>query len=111
MAQINLNFKITSTKYRIIVIKKYLLLEKGLNFTVTPDAIPHSEFAASVEKGLQNVKNVDKVALAISKIAQVMKNSKLPPKDITTAEVQALKKLRSDPTIKIMNPTTKAMLS
>ena len=54
------------------------VLEKGLNFAVTPDAIPHAEFVASVEKGLQNVKNVDKVALARSKIAQILKNSKLP---------------------------------
>ena len=79
------------------------VLEKGLHFAVTTDAIPHSEFVASVEKGLQNVKNVDKVALARSKIVQILKNSKLPPKNITTAEVQALKELRSDPTIKIMN--------
>ena len=86
-----------------IVIKKYLLLEKGLNFAVTPDAIPHLEFVASVEKAFQNVKNVDKAALAISKIAQILKNSELSPKNITTAEVQALKELRSDPTIKIMN--------
>ena len=49
------------------------------------------------------MKNVDKVALTRSKIAQILKNSKLPPKNITTAEVQALKELRSDPTIKIMN--------
>ena len=86
-----------------------MLLEKGLNFAVTPDAIPHSEFVASVEKGLQNVKNVDKAALAISKITQILKNSKLPLKNIATAEVQALKELRSDPTIKIMN-SKKAML-
>ena len=83
------------------VIKKYLLLEKGLNFAVTPDTIPHSEFVASVEKGLQNVKNKDKVALARSKITQILKNFKLPLKNITTAEVQALKELRSDPTTKI----------
>ena len=38
--------------YCFIVIKKYLLLEKGLNFAVTSDAIPHSEFAASAEKYL-----------------------------------------------------------
>ena len=80
-----------------------MLLEKGLNFTVTPDTTPHSEFVASVEKGLQNVKNVDKVALAISEIAQILKNFKLLLKNITTAEVQALKELRSDPTIKIIN--------
>ena len=79
------------------------VLEKSLNFAVTPDAIPHSEYVASVVKGLQNVKNVDNVALARSKIAQILKNSKLPPKNTTTAEVQALKELRSDPTIKIMN--------
>ena len=85
------------------VIKKYLLLEKGLNFAVTPYAISHSEFVSSVEKGLQNVKNVDKVALAISKIAQILKNFKLPPKNITTAEVQVLKELRSDPIKKIIN--------
>ena len=36
-------------------------------------------------------------------IAQILQNSKLPPRNITTAEVQALKELRSDPTIKIMN--------
>ena len=83
--------------YSFIVIKKYLLLEKSLNFAVTPDIIPHLEFVASVEKGLQNVKNVD------SKITQILKNSKLPPKNITTAKVQMLKELRSDPTIKIMN--------
>ena len=46
------------------MIKKYFLLEKGLNFAVTPDAISHSEFVASVEKDLKNVKNVDKVALS-----------------------------------------------
>ena len=82
---------------------QHQVLEKGLNFAVIPDAIPHSEYVASVVKGLQNVKNVDKVALTRSKIAQILKNSKLPPKNITTAEVQALKELRSDPTIKIMN--------
>ena len=49
------------------------------------------------------MKIVDKVALAISKTAQILKNSKLPLKNITTAEVQVLKELRSDPTIKIMN--------
>ena len=49
------------------------------------------------------MKNIDKVALARSEIAQILKNSKLPPKNITTAEVQAFKELRSDPTIKIKN--------
>ena len=47
------------------------------------------------------MKNKDKVALARSEIAQILKNSKLPPKNITTAEVQVLKELKSDPTKKI----------
>ena len=64
--------------------------EKGLNFAVTPDVILYSEFVASVEKSLQNVKNVDKVVLTRSKIAQILKNSTLPPKNITAAEVQAI---------------------
>ena len=44
------------------------VLEKGLNFAVTPDAIPHLEFVASVEKGFQIVKNLDKVTLARSTV-------------------------------------------
>ena len=72
---------------------QHQVLEKGLKFAVTSGAIPRSEFVASVEKGLQNVKNLDKEALARSKIAQILKNFKLPPKNITTAEVQALKEL------------------
>jgi len=51
------------------------VLEKGLNFAVTPDALPHSEIVASVEKGLRRLKNQAKVEVTRSRIVQILKNS------------------------------------
>ena len=78
------------------------VLQKGLNFAVTPNSAPYADILASVEKGLKSVKNQAKVQLARCKVTQILKNSKVPPKNLSSEESRALKELQLDTSIKIM---------
>ena len=78
------------------------VLEKGLNFAITPKRIPVLDIVASVEKGFKNVRNQSVVELARSKITHVLSNSRLPLPNLSLEEKKALQELRSDHTIRIM---------
>ena len=78
------------------------VLEKGLNFAITPQHIPRLDIIASVEKGLRSIRNQAEVVLARSKITQIVRNAKLPQPNLSKDEMEALKELRSDTSIKIM---------
>ena len=58
------------------------VLEKSLNFAITPKWIPVLEIMASVEKDFKNVPNQSVVELARSKITQVLSNSRLRPPNL-----------------------------
>jgi len=49
------------------------VLEKDLNFAITPKRISMLDMVASAEKGMKNVKNQAKVDLARNKITQNFK--------------------------------------
>ena len=70
------------------------VLEKGLNFAITPKRIPVLDIVASVKKGFKNVRNQSAVELARSKITQVLSNSRLPPPNLSPEEKKVLQELR-----------------
>ena len=78
------------------------VLEKGLNFAITPQHITRLDIIASVEKGLRSIRNQAEVVLACSKITQIVRNAKLPQRNLSKDEMEALKELRSDSSIKMM---------
>jgi len=80
------------------------VLEKGLNFALSPKTIPVLEIAASVEKGLKNIRNkpVGEIEMARSRIAQVLHNSTPPTPNVSPQEINALNNLKSDNSIIIL---------
>ena len=72
------------------------------HFAITPQHIPRLDIIASVEKGLRSIRNQAEVVLARSKITQIVRNGKLPQPNLSKHEMEALKELRSDTSIKIM---------
>ena len=72
------------------------VLEKGLNFAITPKRIPVLDIVASIGKGFKNVRNQSAVELARNKITQILSNSKLPPTNLSPKENKALHELESD---------------
>ena len=78
------------------------VLEKGLNYAVTPKIIPTQEILASCEKGLRNVREQADVELARTKITQTLRHAKVPRLNLTMEEENALNELRSDKSIKIL---------
>jgi len=80
------------------------VLEKGLNFALSPKTIPVLEIAAFVVKGLKNICNkpVGEIEMARSRIAQVVHNSRPSTPNVSPQEINALNNLKSDNSIIIL---------
>jgi len=79
--------------------KKVKFCSKSENYS-----IPVLEIAASVEKGLKNIRNkpVGEIEMARSRIAQVLHNSRPPTPNVSSQEINALNNLKSDNSIIIL---------
>ncbi|KAL0842481.1 hypothetical protein ABMA28_014575 [Loxostege sticticalis] len=80
-----------------------VILEKGLNFAVTPRQIPYEEIICSVEDCLvkNNMRKEDAEALR-QDISSVLRHSKVPKSNLSREHYLALKNLRSRPELTIL---------
>ena len=81
---------------------QHQVLERGLNFALTPKNISRLNLVASAEKGFGNVRNQTEVELARDKITQMILNARVSPPNLCAEERKALKELRLDSNIKII---------
>ncbi len=70
-------------------------LKKGLNFAVAPNRIPTEKIISGVEAAIRRIPT-DTSEEIRQEIATIIRKSKLPKRNVTKQEIQALKELRSD---------------
>ena len=79
------------------------VLEKGFNFAITPKSIPKLDIVTGVETGLRKIRNAASVAIARSKVAEILKTASPPPnRNVTREEEEALKELKNNEKIVIL---------
>ena len=83
---------INLSKYKLNSAKTSVLA-KGLNYAVSPQDVCAEEFVLATELVCKNLPQADGVQLR-SKIANVLKTSKLPQQNVTKEEKQAIKELK-----------------
>jgi len=83
------------------------LLQKGLNYAVTPSTIPIEDILAGVEKAVQSLP-VEMAEEARQETVRIIKSSSRPTDNLTRAERDALRALKK--TISPSYRQTKAML-
>jgi hypothetical protein len=77
------------------------LLQKGLNFAITPRAVPTKEILASVEQGVRNLTEEDQNEVR-QKVTSTLKQAKAPRKqNLSSSQTKALKGLKTDHSILI----------
>jgi hypothetical protein len=79
------------------------LLQKGLNYAVTPCTITTEDILAGVEKAVQSLP-VDMVEEARQETVRIIKSSSRPRNNITRAEREALRTLKNNTDLSI-SPT------
>ena len=72
------------------------VLEKGLNFAITPKFIPKLDIINGVEAGIRTVRDEAAVHIARSKVFEVLKSAKPSQTNITQEEEEVLKELKQD---------------
>ena len=77
------------------------VLEKGLNFVVSPTSIPIDNFICCVEESIQNLTNEDK-DLIRQDCSVILRKAKPPKRNISKEERIALKNLRNDENLVIL---------
>ena len=77
------------------------MLEKGSNFAITPKFVPKLDIINGVESGLCKVRD-EAMQIAWSKVSKILKSAKQPQKNITHEKEKALKELKKDENIVIL---------
>jgi hypothetical protein len=77
------------------------VLQKGLNFAVTPKSIPTEEFICNIECGISNL-GKDEAEVIRQEAAHILRRSKPPKSNITKEERDALKKLKEKDDIVVL---------
>jgi hypothetical protein len=77
------------------------LLQKGLNYAVTPRTIPIEDILAGIEKTVQSLP-VEMAEEARQETVRIIKNSSRPRSNITTAESKALETLKNNTDLTIL---------
>ena len=77
------------------------VLEKGLNFAVSPDKLPINDVIVATESACKDLP--DKTAAELrARVVNIVKTSKPPASNITRGERSAIKELRNDDSIEII---------
>jgi hypothetical protein len=84
------------------------LLQKGVNYAVTPRTIPTEDILAGVEKAAQSLP-VEMAVEARQETVRIIKSSSRPRDNITRSEREALRTLKNNTDLTIL-PADKAML-
>ena len=78
------------------------LIQKGLNFAITPRVVPTKEILASVEQGVRNLTEEDHNEVRL-KVTGTLKQAKATRKqNLSSSQMKALKGLRTDHNILII---------
>ncbi|KAH6932778.1 hypothetical protein HPB50_009402 [Hyalomma asiaticum] len=78
------------------------VLSKGMNFAVAPQVIPKRDIIVETEECFRHMKDTAAVALARSRIVNILANSRAPRSNLTSSERAALEDLRSDPSVVVL---------
>ena len=78
------------------------VLQKGLNFAITPTKMPLHEIISSTELACSLMNNQNNASRLRSDVARILEQCKPPKPNITKEERQALYKLKKDDSIKIL---------
>lgn len=79
------------------------VLQKGLNFAITPNKLPVSDFVTAIESACKIIgPDSEQATLLRADCVNIMKNSKLPESNITEGERVALKDLKEDSSIMVL---------
>lgn len=93
---------IDTSKFVVNLSQKPLLpeeesvLRKGMNFSIVPRHIPHAKILSSVESGIYHLPMSKKMEIR-AQVSSVLRSSKLPPPNLSSAEFSALSNLKKDP--------------
>ena len=77
------------------------LLQKGLNYAVTPKATPIEDILTGVEKAIQSLP-AEKAEEARQETVRILKNTKRPRDNLSKAERTALKNLKDNTNLTIL---------
>ncbi|KAH6929187.1 hypothetical protein HPB50_023986 [Hyalomma asiaticum] len=78
------------------------VLSRGMNFAVAPRVIPKRDIIVETEECFRHMKDTAAVALARSRIVNILANSRTPRSNLTSSERAALEDLRSDPSVVVL---------
>ena len=74
------------------------VLEKGLNFAVSPDTLPVKDVIIATESVCKELPG-NKAAELRARVVNIVKTSKTPASNVTRGERSAIKELRKDDSI------------
>jgi hypothetical protein len=77
------------------------VLQKGLNFAVTPKVIPKLEIASCIEANISKIPEKDRMAVR-SEVCNILKSARIPRRNVTREELSAIQRLKKDSNIVIM---------
>ena len=77
------------------------VLENGLNFAVSPDALPVNDIIVTTESACKNLPD-DKAAELRGRLVNIVKNSKSPRSNISKPERSAIESLKKNKSIQIL---------
>ena len=81
------------------------VLQRGLNFSVTPRNIPKASMVASIESGIRNLPDSSK-SIIRSQVANILRSAKPPRCNLSADEINALRTLKKDSSI-VIQPADK----
>ncbi|XP_072041346.1 uncharacterized protein [Amphiura filiformis] len=77
------------------------VLERGLNFAVSPESLPINDIVVATESACKQIAN-DKAAELRARVVNIAKNAKPPVSNINKAERSAVESLKKDTSIQIL---------
>ena len=89
---------INTSKKRQLTPGEKSVLEKGLNFAVTPQKIPYKDFIIGVEEACLSINNNATKDSLRAETVKILKKAKTPKSNITVEEQKGMKTLREERT-------------
>ena len=78
------------------------LLAKGGNFAISPKCIPFDDFVVATEEACRKIGHKGEAAALKAEVAEILKEAKAPPSNLTMKERKAIKTLKENDDIVIV---------
>ena len=78
------------------------LLAKGGNFAISPKSIPFDDFVVATEEACQKIGHKGQAAALKAEVAEILREAKAPPSNLTMKERKAIKTLKENDEIVIV---------